>query len=198
MSFSLKIKEKWKGKLAGVCHIDQTARAQSVTKSDNPKFWNIINEFNKLTQVPAILNTSFNSSNEPIVESINDAMATFLTSGLDVLVIGSFIINRKTNYDLKYLDYSWVPKLMPYYVLTKQILNRDGGLSMVFFLSSTCSTRHNLTISALVFNFLSTLDGIKNISKACIEATIEEKDHNILMDELWTLWERKVISVSPK
>jgi len=80
-------------KIPGVTHVDGTARIQTVAKAFNERFYNVINEFYKLTGIPMLLNTSFNCQ-EPIVETPEDAVATFKKCGLDILVINNWIIKK--------------------------------------------------------------------------------------------------------
>jgi carbamoyltransferase len=89
------INSKMTNDMGAVSHIDGTARVQTVTKSNNPIFYNLIDHFRKLTDVPLLLNTSFNGSGEPIVETPLDAIKSFFSLGLDVLVIDNFIIERR-------------------------------------------------------------------------------------------------------
>jgi carbamoyltransferase len=81
--------------IPGVTHVDGTARIQTVQREFNPRYYDLINAFYALTGVPMLLNTSFNCQ-EPIVETPEDAIATFNKCGLDILVIGDYIV-RKTN-----------------------------------------------------------------------------------------------------
>ena len=94
MELALKFKKKVISKVPGVVHVDKTGRLQSVDKNYNPKFYNLINEFYKLTNIPIILNTSFNIQGEPIVCSIEDAIKNFYLSGLDKMYIGDFEISK--------------------------------------------------------------------------------------------------------
>jgi len=80
-------------KIPGVTHVDGTARIQSVSQKINNKFFVVIEEFRKLTGIPMLLNTSFNCQ-EPIVETPRDAIKTFKTCGLDLLVINNTIIRK--------------------------------------------------------------------------------------------------------
>ena len=80
--------------IAAVTHADNTARVQTVTQDANPRYWNLINEFGKLTGVPVVMNTSFNLKGEPIVCAPKDAVRTFYSSGLDFLVLGNYIIAK--------------------------------------------------------------------------------------------------------
>jgi carbamoyltransferase len=76
----------------GVVHVDATARPQLVRKGDNSSCYTIIDEYRKRTGVPAIINTSFNIHEEPIVRSPEDAIRAFLDSALDYLAIGDVLV----------------------------------------------------------------------------------------------------------
>jgi carbamoyltransferase len=76
-------------------HVDGTGRLQTVTQEANPRYWGLIREFANLTGVPVVLNTSFND-NEPIVCRPEEAIECFLRTKMDVLVLGSFYVERQT------------------------------------------------------------------------------------------------------
>jgi carbamoyltransferase len=76
-------------------HVDGTCRVQTVKESDNAPFYRLLKHFEALTGVPVVLNTSFNRSDEPIVASPEDAIAAFMGSGIDFLVIGNFLAGKK-------------------------------------------------------------------------------------------------------
>jgi len=80
-------------KVPGLTHIDNTARIQTVNKQFNEKFYNIINEFYKITGIPMLLNTSFNCQ-EPIVETPEQAIKTFNRTKLSLLVVNDWIIRK--------------------------------------------------------------------------------------------------------
>tara|TARA_Y100000004_G_scaffold185713_1_gene236272 strand:+ start:15 stop:1550 length:1536 start_codon:yes stop_codon:yes gene_type:complete len=80
-------------KIPGVTHIDNTARIQTVNKEFNEKFYNVINEFYKITGIPMLLNTSFNCK-EPIVETPQQAIRTFERTKLSLLVINDWLIRK--------------------------------------------------------------------------------------------------------
>lgn len=75
-------------------HVDGTARVQTVSRRDNPAFHDLLVEFDRLTGVPLLINTSFNLDGQPIVESPEDALECFLGSGLDALVLGPFLVEK--------------------------------------------------------------------------------------------------------
>ncbi len=89
-----KAKQITKKLAPAIVHIDGTSRVQTVSERNNQKFYDLINEFYKLTEVPILLNTSFNK-NEPIVCTPEDAINCFVNTKLDILVMQNFIINRK-------------------------------------------------------------------------------------------------------
>jgi carbamoyltransferase len=80
--------------IPAVTHIDGTGRLQSVDRKHSPKYYQLINEFYKLTNVPILLNTSFNE-NEPIVNIPEHALDCYLRTSMDVLVLENYLITRK-------------------------------------------------------------------------------------------------------
>ncbi len=90
----VRVKKHVKHLIPAITHVDGTARIQTVRKN-NTLYRILIENFHKITEVPLILNTSFNLKGEPIVSSPQDAFKTFIQSQLDVLAIYPFIIYRK-------------------------------------------------------------------------------------------------------
>ncbi|HEY5911998.1 MAG TPA: carbamoyltransferase C-terminal domain-containing protein [Verrucomicrobiae bacterium] len=86
--------EAKRGKVPAVVHADATLRPQTVKQQVNPRFWQLINEFGRLTGEPLLLNTSFNIMGEPIVAHPRDAIRCFYDNGLDFLVLGNFILQK--------------------------------------------------------------------------------------------------------
>jgi carbamoyltransferase len=80
--------------IPAVTHVDGSARPQTVEKEINPLYWRLIDEFGKRTGVPVVMNTSFNLRGEAIVHTPTDALRTFFSSGMDALVIGSFLVEK--------------------------------------------------------------------------------------------------------
>jgi len=80
--------------IPAVTHIDNTARIQEVEKRTNLRYYNLLKEFEKITGVPVLLNTSFNDQ-EPIVCTPEDAVKTFLKTNIDHLAIGDFIVSKR-------------------------------------------------------------------------------------------------------
>ena len=82
-----------RSKIPSVTHVDNTARVQSVHKS-NKFFYSLLKEFYKLTKVPVLINTSFNIRGEPIVCKVEEAFKCFMGTNLDILVCENFILEK--------------------------------------------------------------------------------------------------------
>ena len=81
-------------KIPAVTHVDGTARLQTVSKESNPLYYDLINEFYKITKIPIIINTSMNVMGEPIVNTPSDAYNMILKTDMDCLVLGNNLISR--------------------------------------------------------------------------------------------------------
>jgi carbamoyltransferase len=75
--------------------VDGTARVQTVNRSQHPLYYDLLAAFHARTGVPILVNTSFNTRGEPMVNSPRDALESFWTSPLDALVIGPFLITKE-------------------------------------------------------------------------------------------------------
>ncbi len=85
----------YRSTLPAITHVNYSARIQTVSKKVNPRFWNIINEFKKLTDCSVIVNTSFNIRGEPIVNTPENAFKCFMFTDLDVLVLENFVLLKE-------------------------------------------------------------------------------------------------------
>jgi carbamoyltransferase len=74
--------------------VDDSARPQTVEREVNPLYYRLIDEFDAVTGVPVIMNTSFNLRGEAIVHTPTDELRTFFSSGMDALVIGSSLVEK--------------------------------------------------------------------------------------------------------
>jgi len=90
-----KVKPEKKSVIPAVVHVDNTGRVQTVSKETNPLFWQLHKEFQKLTGVPVLLNTSFNLGGEAIVCSPEDAISSFKRCDMDYLVLGNYLAQKK-------------------------------------------------------------------------------------------------------
>ena len=90
----LDVEERQRDRIPAVVHVDGTARPQTVSQKTNPRFWRLLWEFESLTGVPALLNTSFNIQ-EPIVCSPEDAIRTFQRASFEALVMENHLVLRR-------------------------------------------------------------------------------------------------------
>jgi carbamoyltransferase len=95
MLFVYPVKEDKADKIPAVRHVDGTARIQTINEKQHPQYYQLLKEFKRLTGVPVLVNTSFNTLGKPIVCSPRDAVECFWTSPFDALVIGSFLVEKK-------------------------------------------------------------------------------------------------------
>ncbi len=89
MTLAPRVRPEKRDRIPAAVHVDGTGRIQTVARSANPRYWGLIEAFGRLTGVPVLLNTSFNRA-EPIVASPAEAVACYLRTGMDVLVLGDF------------------------------------------------------------------------------------------------------------
>lgn len=94
MIMAFPVNKKVSSEIPAVVHVDGTARPQQVSKNYNFKFWSLLNEFEKITGHAILINTSFNIQGEPVVCSPKDALRTFGGTGLDILVLGDYILEK--------------------------------------------------------------------------------------------------------
>jgi carbamoyltransferase len=94
------VKPEWRDKIPAIVHVDGTARVQTVRREDNPRMYDLLVEFDKLTGVPVLVNTSFNIKGEPIVETPQDAMNCFIYTGIDYLALHDTLVAKNALYKL--------------------------------------------------------------------------------------------------
>jgi len=94
MLIAKRVRPEWRDKIPAIVHVDGTARVQTVREETNPPLYRLLKEFEALTGVPVLVNTSFNVKGEPIVETPRDAVVCFLTTGIDHLVLHDTLISK--------------------------------------------------------------------------------------------------------
>ena len=94
MLLAMKVRPEWRDKIPAVVHVDGTARVQTVCQDNNERLYKLLKEFDAITGVPVLLNTSFNVKGEPIVEEPQDAVECFLSTGIDYLALQDVLIEK--------------------------------------------------------------------------------------------------------
>ena len=94
MTMTFNVKDKHKKLAPATVHIDGTARPQVVNYTENPRFYNIIKNYYKLTGIPIIINTSFNIHEKPIVNTPTEALKILKQNSIDILILNDFLIQK--------------------------------------------------------------------------------------------------------
>lgn len=84
-----------RSEIPAVTHVDYSARVQTLSREDHPAYYDLLKEFEKLTGCPVLINTSFNVRGEPIVCAPADAYRCFMSTQIDYLVVGNFLLSKK-------------------------------------------------------------------------------------------------------
>jgi hypothetical protein len=121
MAFVVPVRPEYRELLRAITHVDGTARVQTVSKTENIRYYELLSAFERYTGVPILLNTSFNNDAEPIVDNLSDAMNCFLSTDLDLLVVGNTTCRKR--YALRESMKHLVPVLLPRYALLSNQLD---------------------------------------------------------------------------
>src|SRR4051812_22600830 len=94
MLFVHEVRPPWRERIPAVVHVDGTARGQTVDRSDQPLLAELLDEFERRTGLPALVNTSLNTAGRPMVDTPHDALELFGSAPVDVLVLGPYVVRR--------------------------------------------------------------------------------------------------------
>ena len=94
-AFGIDLLKQIRSSIPAVTHVDYSARVQTVDDDTNPRFHQLLTEFEAITDCPVLINTSFNVRGEPIVHSPGDAYRCFMNTGIDRLVIGNYLLRKE-------------------------------------------------------------------------------------------------------
>ncbi|MGH8477963.1 MAG: carbamoyltransferase family protein [Methylococcales bacterium] len=94
MERALRFRDEVRDRVPAVVHVDRTGRLQTVKREWNARFHDLLQAFHQITEVPVLLNTSFNVMGKPMIHTVEDAVSVFLTTGLDDLAIGDYLLSK--------------------------------------------------------------------------------------------------------
>jgi carbamoyltransferase len=94
MTFVFPVRPEFRDVIPGATHVDGTSRVQTITDEDTPRLAALLRRFTALTDVPCLINTSFNVAGEPIVCAPADALNCFLGTEIDYLVLGGYLVTK--------------------------------------------------------------------------------------------------------
>ncbi|MBC8751710.1 MULTISPECIES: carbamoyltransferase family protein [Paraburkholderia] len=196
MNFVVRVRDSKRALLGAITHIDGTARLQTVSRKTNPAYWEVINAFKKRTGIPILLNTSFNNNAEPIVDSVADAIATFLTTELDGLVVGPFLVKKRpaTQEHWTALAVSLPPYASLYRVRAHTARDRQETVCEIRTGGSNCDS---VRISHELFDLLMRIEGEAVLGHLLDTITPEQTRREALVKELRGLWEQRRVRLHP-
>lgn len=192
MTFILKVREEYRSKLGAVTHVDGTARLHTVSREAAPRYYELISCFGSITGFPVLLNTSFNNNHEPIVDTPEQAINCFLTTNLDYLIVGDFVITKK-QFVSDDLYLSLRPVIPPFIKL-----HAEGADENTRFEIGNTYNKEKCHISRRMFSLLDTQDGSKSFNE--LLSALENKgspDVSEVVEEMRHLWALRVIAVKP-
>ena len=195
MIYVVDVEEKAQQVLGAVTHTDGTARIQTVSRKDNPKFWQLIHDFQQRTGIPILLNTSFNNNAEPIVNDAQNAVVCFLTTKIQYLVIGDYLISKQEKDSRSYLD---LYPVMPQYVIVEKVIKYcKSTLEHEFLLKCNYSEKYTTPIVASMFEVLSHADGNRSLGELVALADIKDEQLEEIITGILDLWSRRLIVLQP-
>jgi carbamoyltransferase len=188
MTFILKVQPEFRKKLGAVTHVDGTARLQTISAHYNPKYYRLIKRFGELTGIPVVLNTSFNNNYEPIVNDPMQAITCFLTTNLDYLIVDNLLISKKAYPEDDLL--SLYPERPPF-VLLHETAKEEGSDYEI----RNSYNMDKIRISHSMYQLLQDIDGNRSLDE--LFAGREETGIKQLMEEMRSLWFRRVVNLRP-
>jgi len=106
MLLTAPVRARWRDAIPAIVHLDQSARIQTVTRDSNPRFYGLLEGFKQATGIGVVLNTSLNRRGMPIVETPDDALMLFIYTGIEVLVIGDYVVSKPADFESRMAAFS--------------------------------------------------------------------------------------------
>ncbi|MER9546954.1 carbamoyltransferase [Mesorhizobium sp. M0437] len=196
MNFVVRVRDSKRALLGAITHVDGTARLQTVSHNANPAYWEVINAFKKRTGTPILLNTSFNNNAEPIVDSVADAIATFLTTELDGLVVGPFLVKKRA---ATLQDWTALAVSLPPYVSLHQTraYKAPDRRETHCEISTTHFNSDSVRISHDLFNLLMRIEGEAMLGDLLNTIAPDQAKRDAVMEGLRRLWEQRLVRLHP-
>lgn len=191
MNITLPVREDKRELLGAITHVDGTARVQTVSAQQNPRYAALLKEFEKRAGIPILLNTSFNNHAEPIVDSVLDAVTCFLTTKINYLIIEDYLISKLEVPETVYLNlYPSLP--LQRHLVKKKIGNSKNEYYLMRSLARFLGGEVNTVISENMYNILRLSDG-KTSFNELIDKTSCGNEENALLKEMLDLWDNRSV-----
>ncbi len=197
MSYVVPVRAEKRGQLGAVTHVDGTARVQVVKEKENELFYQLVAKFGERTGTPVLLNTSLNNNSEPIAQTVDHVVTTFLTTNLDSLVIGNFFVRRRNTESIT-LDritvrFRPVTRLSRY---SEACANADTIEWYEIYLNYDRGPRRE--ISKDVYAVLQKVNSRRTVRELIDECNIGTDDiSRSIVSEILELWEDRYVELIP-
>jgi carbamoyltransferase len=197
MIFVVKVRQDKQALLGAITHVDGTARLQTVSKETNPEYWKLLEAFREQTGVPVLLNTSFNNNVEPIVDSVRDAVVSYLTTELDYLVVGDFVVKKKAVGREEQLG---MVVELPRYVRvqkTRGYVEKDR-IGVVTEVRNTFDTQFRKPVSEEAYEVLARADGRQTLGQLLQVRDAQGAERvGAVVQEVMDLWAQRLVTLLP-
>lgn len=195
MIYVVDVKKEQQQLLGAVTHIDGTARIQTVSRTTNAKFWQLIDDFRQRTGVPIVLNTSFNNNAEPIVNFVEDAIVCFLTTKIHYLVVGNYLIKKKEGSEKSYL--SLFPSLRKHVMVEQTLRHSTGAWVTEQRVKCNYSEKYQRSVSPAMFFVLTHADGNHALSELIALAEESGEQARDILTMILELWTQRLVVMKP-
>ena len=196
MSFVLPVREEWRARLGAITHVDGSARLQTVSRDVNPRFWSLIAAFERLTGVPILLNTSFNNNVEPIVDTVEDAVVCYLTSGLHYLVAGDFLVEKHALEPERIRDLRVSLPVAAELVRSYRSAGYDRRVDAWAVRWNYDATREQ-ALSPAAFDLLRSSDGRATLRELIERQAPAPAERRAILEEMLALWHDRWVVLRP-
>jgi len=195
MSCVLLVREEWRSTLGAITHVDGSARLQTVSRDTNPRYYALIEAFGRQTGVPMLLNTSFNNNVEPIVNTAEEAIVCFLTSGLNYLVIGDHLAWKRPEMGPGLLAGCRLRLSLCSHLTVTHSSDADGTRQTRYGLIRNYDSTRSLTISEAACRVIAAANASTRVDDVCRQVGVTADEP--LLAELFAIWSDRYILVSP-
>lgn len=183
--------------LGAVTHVDGSARVQTVSRETNPRYWDLIKAFQEITEVPIVLNTSFNNNAEPIVDSVDDVLVCVLTTAIEYAVVGDYLVKKRPESQHPVGDL--VVRIPRHIHVTATSTSSEGdGKVQTSTKMGNIGGLSATPISAAVAQVLGHVDGKRTVDEVIEMAGDVVETPNEARLELVELWGKRLVALHPR
>jgi carbamoyltransferase len=196
MSYVVPVRTDKRSLLGAVTHVDGSARVQTLNRRQNARYYGLIDAFYARTGVPLVLNTSFNNNVEPIVDTVDEAMACFLTTELDYLIVGNCLVSRRPDAGDAIEQFEvTIADTVALQIINLAVENGQRERVVEIFVRGGKVRRYPL--SEAMGGFLLGVSDAFSFVELADAARVDDADRQKLLEELHELWSKRFVVIRP-